>query len=734
MEDPPNELGQVIRQGLLKTGFLGVVRPRHLVVLLGVFMVVSLVFSNHILDTESRAATDNLKNLSASTCRRIESHFEELHDDFKLLVSIGALEAFFGQESPPRSDVALVKRFFARHQDSVARIVLISKEGSSVCVEILPGNYLAVNECSDPGLRGAFVGSPSFVSHEGPHIYLGESVPEGDAGFVRRAVLQVEHDRLFKSELSGQVFGVATGWVWSMNQDSEAKLLFGPVAPEADLFSVDAASAQQFRGLMEEGLEGVLEHEIRIPEATRVISNFSPLMIGGEPMAVIFSIRRDEHLAGLNRLSFFLVTLFVGTLALMLGWFAVSYSSIKGSQHAEMAARVKAEEAAKAKNDFVAAMSHEIRTPLYGVLGYAQLLDESGLTTEQSRWLEVIRSSGDHLLSVLNEILDFSRIEAGSVALRRERFVPADLTRGVMDGMASSAGSRNLALRLDCSRDLPREVVGDAGRLRQVLFNLIGNAIKFTHVGEVSVSVAFEQVDATAVLVFSVEDTGIGIPDDALESLFEPFSQVDSSASRGFGGSGLGLAICKKLIKQMNGSITVSSRPDVGSRFLVKVPVAAVATPGGADDGGVYEERNLLPVGGCPPGNASDESTVLVVDDSQVNSALLEQLLRRRGVPTEVASGGAEALEITRRRRFSLVLMDIEMPGLDGLEVVREIRCQERSEGSPAQLIFGLSAHAFEEARERALAAGMDDYFTKPLDGPDLDRIVAMVKGCRGGV
>jgi signal transduction histidine kinase/DNA-binding response OmpR family regulator len=377
-----------------------------------------------------------------------------------------------------------------------------------------------------------------------------------------------------------------------------------------------------------------------------------------------------------------------------------------------IAARLRAEweradAATRAKSDFLAMMSHEIRTPLSGVLGMLHLLLDTSLSERQRHYAETIRESGEALLHILNDILDFSKMEAGKLELRPLDFDLGSLVASVITLLGPRAQEKHLALESQLAPDVPGALRGDAGRLRQVLLNLVGNAIKFTDAGAVRVEVA--RVDDHPTLRFAVTDTGVGIPDDARQRLFQEFSQVDHSSGRRFGGTGLGLAISKKIVTAMGGAIGVDSIPDRGSTFWFTVAFEAAAG----------EVASAPPPEVSPTAAPTSEGAVpllrvLVAEDNPVSQEVAAGLLRSRGHTVDVVADGRAAVEAVRGGTYDVVLMDLHMPGLDGIEATREIRRLRDAKGGLP--IIGLSASAMQDSAERALAAGMNGQLVKPID------------------
>ena len=376
-------------------------------------------------------------------------------------------------------------------------------------------------------------------------------------------------------------------------------------------------------------------------------------------------------------------------------------------------AKQASEEASKAKNEFLASMSHEVRTPLNGVLGMLQLLQTEPLSEEQEEFLEAAISSGTSLLTVISDILDFSKIEAGKISLSEESFKPLELLKGVKNVLEVQAHERGLTLELTMDPNLPPHLLGDPGRLRQILYNLIGNAIKFTPAGKVSVvSELIEVNQGRAQVQFCVEDQGIGIAKQRVEDIFNPFVQIDGAYQRRTQGSGLGLSIVKRLVNLMGGFIAVDSEEGQGSRFVVTLPFT-VGNHDDPDDDQAQEPQSVR----------SEGRRVLVAEDNAVSRMMVSRMLERLGHEVQVVENGVQALELLANHPFDFVLMDVQMPLLDGIECTRIIRSGERAGIDAGIRIVALTAHNMKGDREKFLQAGMDDYLSKPIFFKDLKQV-----------
>ena len=378
----------------------------------------------------------------------------------------------------------------------------------------------------------------------------------------------------------------------------------------------------------------------------------------------------------------------------------------KQAEHALISARISAEAANHAKTQFLANMTHEMRTPMNGIIGMADILRREPLGDTARGYVEKMHRSGRVLLGVVNDVLDFSKIESGQLDMERVVFELPRVVQDVYDLYAESAHAKNVELKWDVPRTLPQFVFGDPSRLRQILSNLVSNAVKFTDRGHIDLRAAAEANDQVR---FEILDTSIGIPTDKQQVIFDVFMQADGSTTRRFGGTGLGLTISRQMVRLMGGEMGMSSEPGAGSRFWFTVQLPRSAQRQAAPVSGADETKDRF-----------SGKRILLVEEDESNAEIATVLLEGLGVAVTRAANGALAVAAFRARPFDLVFMDCQMPIMDGLEATRQIRMLERADGTWRRTsIAALTAHAFAGYREECLAADMDDFMTKPVSTKD---------------
>lgn len=443
------------------------------------------------------------------------------------------------------------------------------------------------------------------------------------------------------------------------------------------------------------------------------------------PLNIHITLSQRGFIDDWLRAMYLLATIALTCLIALIIAFSIMANILKKREQDALEARRLKQEADKAnqeKTRFLAMMSHEIRTPMNGILGITELMMNSGLDEPQRDYARHVYSSANELMRIMNDVLDFSKVEAGKIEIEHAPFDPCEILNEVSALHQPALMKKHLRLETSASADMPEQLIGDAGHIRQVLGNLLQNAIKFTNAGHIMVSLETrpDQNDAQRIHIrYNVSDTGIGIDPQVQARLFEPYTQADNSISRAYGGTGLGLSICKRLVELMQGHIGCQSAVGAGSHFSFEIPCQrCTRVPQLPDDASMPITESATSQ------QASRPIRVLIAEDTPINMQLARMLLEKKGYLVDEAENGQLALNALAQQDYDLVLMDCMMPVMDGYEATRRLRAREAEHNLPRTPVIALTASAIEGDRERCLAAGMDDYLTKPFTAADFQAVV----------
>ena len=492
----------------------------------------------------------------------------------------------------------------------------------------------------------------------------------------------------------------------------------GPVYADARAVSIGAFSIWLAALFLSIPLTRTLNNRVTVPLAN--ISSLMTRSASEETFEERIAIERDDELGNV-----------ASALNNLLDRVADREARLSSFIDELTAARDDAESSTRAKTSFLANMSHEIRTPMNGVIGLMDLVKLEGLSDQQTIWLDSMKKSADALLTVIDDILDFTKIEAGHLEITPVDFDLRPCVESVLYLFSEQASTKNIALNLHIDDSVPAVLHADQGRVRQILTNLLSNAVKFTPQGTISIYITTVPGAELGSCRFTITDTGIGIPEDEYDKVFTRFQQVDQGLTRRYGGSGLGLSICRQLLSLMGGSIGFSSDLGYGSRFWFDFPIkrgASTGLPAQSD----RPTTELARPDSSAVSDGSESLSVLIAEDSEVNQFIILELLKQCGVSGVVVENGAKAVEALAKQRYDLILMDVSMPVMDGLEATQRIRSQESTTDQRATII-GLSAHAMTDDIARAMDAGMDSYITKPVSLTDLQEALQTLPQPNGG-
>ncbi len=667
----------------------------------------SLVRSRSHYEEQAELSTQNIasaldQNISASI-QKIDLMLRSVADELERQTAAGGIDDARMNAFMARQTLRLPEIEALRASRSDGLVILGNEIRRQDKLSIADREYFAT--LRDHPDEGLIVTKPLIgkVSKHNVILFARRYLdPQGEFAGVTYATISVDHFYGMMSE-----FEVGTSGTVALRDTDLGLISRRPKMTGDPLGEIGAkgTSPELARRMSAGDLSGTY-HTKKSPDGVERTYSFRRLR--DAPMMAFVGVASRDYLGGWRSEAIKSAAIALGFMVLSLISGGNLFRLLQQAEKREQALQ----EASLAKSRFLATMSHEIRTPMNGILGMAQLLTAPDLpAAEREEYVEVILQSGQTLMTLLNDILDLSKIEADKLELESIPFTPAGIAQECQMLFAKAAMDKGVRLRAESDPTGRQTVCGDPSRLRQMLSNLISNAVKFTYAGEIVISVReIERDDSGSLLEFAVSDTGMGIPADKHRLLFVPFTQIDSSTTREFGGTGLGLSIVRYLAERMGGSAGFESIVGKGSRFWFRIRAQQVTT----DSAAVAAPERLEEAFPLPP--PDERRRLLVVEDNATNRAVISAMLKKLGFAFETANNGQEAIEmIEAGAQAELVLMDCQMPVMDGLEATRHIRAWEQENGKPRLPIIALTASAFEEDRERALAAGMDDFLTKPL-------------------